>query len=110
MDKVAYVYSNHLDGGFYICDHKQTYDECHCEQCGDSDWLEYEIKSEKDIEDFIEGNTRDYCYDCQAQFIPNEDDKCPHCGSENIEYGGSVTDTDYIMEFAQRLREWIKED
>lgn len=110
MNKVIYVYSNHLDGGFYICDHQQTYDECYCEECRDSDWLEYEIKSEKDIEDFIELNTKDYCNDCQKLFTPTDDDKCPYCSGKNISYQGSVTDPEYIMEFAQELREWIQEE
>lgn len=109
MDKVAYVYSNHLDGGFYICDHEQTYDECHCEQCGDSDWLEYEIKSEKDIEDFIKHNTTDYCRDCQKYLEANGYDVCPYCQSENISWRGSVTDPEYILKFAEELRRWFKE-
>ena len=33
-----YVYEGHL-GSLYISDYELDYDDLHCEQCGDTDWL-----------------------------------------------------------------------
>lgn len=33
-----YLYESHL-GGLYTSLDEQSYDDCYCEQCGDSDWL-----------------------------------------------------------------------
>ena len=33
-----YIYEDHM-GGLYTSDRELSYDEVHCETCGDTDWL-----------------------------------------------------------------------
>ena len=33
-----YIYEDHM-GGLYTSDRELSYEERHCEQCGDTDWL-----------------------------------------------------------------------
>lgn len=33
-----YIYESHM-GGLYITDDVLDYEDCYCEECGDSDWL-----------------------------------------------------------------------
>lgn len=33
-----YIYEDHM-GGLYTSDRELNYEEIHCEQCGDTDWL-----------------------------------------------------------------------
>lgn len=33
-----YIYEDHM-GGLYVSDRELSYEERHCEQCGDTDWL-----------------------------------------------------------------------
>ena len=34
-----YIYEDHVDGGLYTSNRELSYEERHCKQCGDSDWL-----------------------------------------------------------------------
>lgn len=34
-----YIYECHVDGGLYTSNRELSYEERHCKQCGDSDWL-----------------------------------------------------------------------
>lgn len=34
-----YLYENHLDGGLYAAEEELSYEELHCETCGDTDWI-----------------------------------------------------------------------
>lgn len=62
-----YVYEDHLSGKFYITNNEQSYEERYCEQCGDSDWLVKEFKTEKEANEYIEsdeyGSEGAYFYD-----------------------------------------------
>lgn len=44
-----HVYENHL-GGYYTTEHRLTYEEEYCEQCGDSDWYLGQVANEKEAE------------------------------------------------------------
>lgn len=37
MNKGKYIYQSHL-GCLYTSNRHLSYDECHCEECGDCDW------------------------------------------------------------------------
>lgn len=37
----VYIYSHHLTGGLYVVDYRLDDDTIYCQNCGDSDWLEF---------------------------------------------------------------------
>lgn len=110
MSKPIYVYQNHLYGRLYCVDHPLLYEECYCEECGDSDFLISEIRCRKDIDYFIEENTNDYCYDCEKFFESDKYDQCPYCNSRNIDETGSYTNHKAILAVAKELKRYFKED
>lgn len=40
MNKVYYIYESHM-GGWYVTEEELPYEDCYCEECGDSDILLY---------------------------------------------------------------------
>lgn len=38
---MVYIYSNHLSGDLFVSEDYIDDEELYCDQCGDSDWLEF---------------------------------------------------------------------
>lgn len=53
-----YIYEGHM-GGLFVSDEMLSYEECYCEQCGDSDWLIGEAETREEALELLkdeEGN------------------------------------------------------
>ena len=48
-----YVYQNHLYGHYYVVSEELSYEDAHCDECGDSEYLVAEIKKYDEIAEFI---------------------------------------------------------
>lgn len=70
-----FIYECHM-GGFYTSEHKLSFDEIYCEQCGDSDHLIGEADTAKEAWDLFKNDT-------QTRVTPN----C-ECVCENENYNG----------------------
>lgn len=64
-----YIYEDHV-GGLYTADHMLSYEERHCEQCGDTDWLVGYAETKAEAWDLLKGNTSiDGCYGWDLDYI-----------------------------------------
>ena len=71
-----YIYEDHLSGGLYASDDELDYEQLHCEQCGDTDWLIGFAETRKEAWDLLKDDT-------------------------NIE-GSGGWDYEYVMEFINK--------
>ena len=55
---MLHVYENHL-GGYYTTYEIQTYEETHCETCGDNDWYLGAVETEDEARKLYEDYTKD---------------------------------------------------
>ena len=124
-----YIYEGHL-GSLYTSDRVLDYEETHCEQCGDSDWLVgyAATKSEawdllKDVTDI--NGSGGWSYDYVMKFLDEnwEDDftpiilqyadlNCPECSCElEVYYDGpnKHNDTSLIRHCDQCGCDWESE-
>ena len=51
-----YIYEDHL-GGLYTSDRALSYEERHCEQCGDTDWLVGYATTKEEAWNLLKGDT-----------------------------------------------------
>lgn len=55
-----YVYESHLGGGYFGSATPLSFEECYCEQCGDSDW---EVGEFETAEQFVAYIADDICFE-----------------------------------------------
>lgn len=55
-----YVYESHLGGGYFGSETPLSFEECYCEQCGDSDW---EVGEFETAEQFVAYIADDICFE-----------------------------------------------
>ena len=92
-----YIYQGHM-GSLYVSDHKLSYKETYCEQCGDSDWLIGYATTRAEAWDLLKDETDTFdisiCEGCQHA---DDDDYC-ECECENFAHSGGLS-YDYVQEF-----------
>lgn len=69
-DKV-YIYESHL-GGLFAVNEPLTYEECYCEECGDSDWEIGDYNCFKEFYDSIINDDRYYDTDSKQWLLSEE--------------------------------------
>lgn len=49
----VYIYSNHLYGFLYVLNYEQDSESLHCDECGDSDWLEFRSDNIWEVKEWL---------------------------------------------------------
>lgn len=92
-----YIYEDHL-GGLYTSDRELSYEERHCEQCGDSDWLIGYAATRAEAWELLKNETDTFDPSmCEGCSYDGDDDYCNY-ECENYMHSGGWN-YDYVMEF-----------
>lgn len=53
MANTVYLYRSHLSGGYWLSLYEEPNELLYCEQCGDSDWLEFASDDGEEIKNYL---------------------------------------------------------
>ena len=88
-----YIYESHM-GGLYTSDTKLSYEQRHCEQCGDTDWLIGFASTRAEAWDLLKNETDTFdismCERCphsdDYDYCDNECENFAHHGGWSYDY------------------------